>query len=293
MPRRNTLLSCAALLVTISAGAATSAHAQLGKLKKIGVDAAKDAALGKKPEPAKDPAAARITYDITTERLNAIVAALTPRLADAERQMVILQKEREAKAVSAEYQTALKASTDCLAKSMTGQPDFSATQSPKYEALMKRSDAAGKRATSASAAKRTREYLAASDTAMVLSMQLSAMMFKHSCPTMPFKPNALVEAEAAQMDQGAAAQGDGNSNGELDVAPGARAGMTHGQWGRVRERLACWLLIQSGDLPATAEKFTDAEQALLSERAAEIKKFGPVFKYGAMQWVTWYDVKSW
>ena len=80
---------------------------------------------------------------------------------------------------------------------------------------------------------------------------------------------------------------------ELVVAPDARAGMTTGQWGRVRERMALWLLIKSGDVPATAEKFTEAEESVMSARATELKKFAPLFKSGSMQWVHWSDVKSW
>lgn len=294
MPGRSLFLSRAALLAALSASVATTAHAQLGKLKKIGVDAAKDAAMGKKPEPPKDPTAPRIDYNITAERLTAIVTALKPSLAAAQRQMAVAEKERAARTVKVDYDAKFKASSDCLTKSMKGLPDLGATESPKYEALQKKAEAASKRVSSASAAKKNREYLAASDTAMVASMRMNAMMYKNSCPEMPFKPDALIEAEAASMDRAAAeANSNSQSSSELDVPPEARAGMTTGQWGKIRERVACWLLIQSGDLPATAEKFTEAEQSLLSSRAAEIKEFGPVFKSGTMQWVNWGDIKSW
>ena len=283
MPGRFTFFSRAAFLVALSMSTATSAHAQLGKLKKIGADAAKDAAMGKKPE---DPTAARITYDITAERLSAIVTALTPSLAAA-------QRAADAKAVATGYDAKFKAASDCLQKSASGTPDMVALQSSKYVAMAEHASALGAKVSAAFNAKRYREYLALQDTATVLQVQSAAMMFKNSCPPLPYRPAALIDAQAADMERAASGATRSASSSELVVAPDARAGMTTGQWGRVRERIALWLLIQSGDVPATGEKFTDAEQAVLSARATEIKKFGPVFKSGSMPWVSWGDVKSW
>ncbi len=280
MPARFTSASCAAILVVLSVGASTPGHAQLGKLKKIGADAAKDAAMGKKPE---DPTAARVTYDITAERLSAIVTALTPALAAA-------QRDADAKAVTAGYDARYKAANECFSKLTTGTPDLSGMQTEKYEAMSTKLTSIGTRLSAATSAKRHREMIALQDTAIVLQVTMAAAMFKNTCPAMPYKPAAMIDAAVAQMEQAASGA---SSSSEIVVSPDARAGMTHGQWGRVRERVAVWLLIQSGDLPKTAEKFTDAEQSVMSARSAELKKFAPLFQSHTMQWVNWGDVKAW
>ena len=281
MSRRLTFVSCASLAAALSVSLATPGHAQIGRIKKIATDAAKDAATGKKPE---DPTAAKITYEITNDRVSAIVAGLTPVLAAA-------QRDADAKAVAAAYDAKYKAATDCFNKAATGTPDPAGMQGDKYTTIANKLSAVGNKLTDATNAKRYREQIALQDTALVLQISMGAMLFKHTCPAMPYKPAALIDQLAAQMTNHQA--NPTGSSGELQVPPEARAGMTTGQLGRVRERLAVWLLIQSGDLPATAEKFTDAEQGVLSSRAGDIKKFGPLFKSGSMQWVHWTDVKSW
>lgn len=281
MPRRLTFVSCASLAALLSVSVTTPGQAQIGRIKKIGADAAKDAAMGKKPE---DPTAAKVTYEITAERVTAIVTALTPALAAA-------QRDADAKAVTAAYDAKYKAANECFSKAAGGTPDPASMQGDKYTAIATKLSSVSERLTAAVNAKRHRESIALQDTALVLQISMGAMLFKHSCPAMPYKPVAMIDQLAAQMASHEA-NPSGGSN-ELQVPPEARAGMTTGQWGRVRERMAVWLLIQSGDLPATSEKFTDAEQAVLSARSAEIKKFGPLFKSGSMQWVHWTDVKSW
>ena len=277
MSRPFTTLSCASLAAVLSVGLATPGEAQIGRIRKI----ATDAATGKKPE---DPTAARVTYEITADRLSAIVTALTPALAAA-------QRDADAKAATAAYDAKYKTASECLTKAMTGTPDPAGMQGDKYTAIADKLSTITSKLSAAMTAKRHRESVALQDTAIVLQTSMGAMLFKHTCPAMPYKPPVVIDQLAAQM-----ANHEANPSGtpnELQVPPEARAGMTTGQWGRVRERLAVWLLIQSGDLPATSEKFTDAEQAVLSARSADIKKFGPLFKSGSMQWVHWTDVKSW
>ncbi|MBL0169643.1 MAG: hypothetical protein IPP90_02785 [Gemmatimonadaceae bacterium] len=280
-----TTCSCAAVLLALSMASAAPAAAQLGKLKKIGADAIKDAAGGKKPEPVKDPTAARVDYVITEARLASIIAVLTPLAVSA-------QKEADARAVSAGYEAGFKAATDCINKAASGSgvPDMEAMQSPRYQAIATKAKSVAPRLSAAQSAKRYREYVALADTSIVLQMQTASLMFKNSCPAVPYKPAAILALEAARwetMDQ------PSESSDELSVPADARGGMTTGQFGRIRERMALWTLIQAGTLPPTSEKFTDAENTALTARAADLKKFGPLFKAGTMQWVSWGDIKSW
>ena len=104
--RHQSCPSRAVLLLTLLAASASPAAAQLGKLKKMGADAVKEAAAGKKPE-AKDPTAARVDYTITEERLSSIITVLTPFAVSA-------QREADARAASAAYEAKYKAANECI-----------------------------------------------------------------------------------------------------------------------------------------------------------------------------------
>lgn len=281
MARRLTRVSCASLIAALSMSVATPGQAQIGRIKKAATDAAKDAATGKKPE---DPTAAKVTYEITNDRVSAIVAGLAPVLAAA-------QRDADAKAVKDAYEAKFKAAKDCLDKIQGGTPDMAKMQSKEYMGTMEKLQSVNDRLPKAMSAKKHRETVALQDTSIVLQLSVATMMFKSNCPAVPYKPAALIDQLAAQM--ASAESNPQGSSGELVVPPDARGGMTTGQWGRVRERLAVWLLIQSGDLPPTAEKFTDSEQSVLKSRSGDITKLGPLFKSGSMQWAHWTDVKSW
>ena len=72
---------------------------------------------------------------------------------------------------------------------------------------------------------------------------------------------------------------DRRSPEELIVPP---AGMTRGQFGRLRERVALYALGGGQDQPFTAE-----ERAALDARAAELAKMTPLFRDGLLEWSQW------
>jgi hypothetical protein len=72
--------------------------------------------------------AAKVTYEITNDRVSAIVAALTPALAAA-------QRDADAKAVAAAYEAKYKAANDCLNKMQSASPDMAKMQSKEYAAM--------------------------------------------------------------------------------------------------------------------------------------------------------------
>jgi hypothetical protein len=123
------------------------------------------------------------------------------------------------------------------------------------------------------------------------------MMYpKSNCGVMPYMPAALLDyqvaSEARLMKSGSNAEMPTGDDAFI-VPPNQRAGMTSGQFGRIREAIAIWLLQQSGDVPPTAYKFTDAEKAVLTAKAAQLKDLGPLFKTNALTWASWSDIKAW
>lgn len=269
-----------------------TAHAQLGKLKKMGTDVmkdkAKEAAGVKNPEGTPANGGARIDYAITEERLTGIMDYLAPLVDEAERQASYRHS------VSA-YKAQLDAASDCVNKgSASVTPDIEASMSPKVQALMAKTTGYTEKLNAANATKNYRAIIAYSDSAAVSQVQFATLMFPSlKCPAVPYKSAAMIDAEAATMAQQRSGQSSAATATSHTVPAANRAGLTTGQFGRIRERMAIWLLVQSGDLPATADKFTDAEQALLTGKGDALKRYGPLFKDGIMPWATWGDITAW
>lgn len=299
MRRRVTTHFRLSMLLAFSVACASTASAQIGKLKKMGADAVKDA-VGKK---AADPTAARVDYAITKERLESIITVLTPLAAGAQREADARaaneRRAAEAKALSTAYDEKVKVANECATKATAGRaPDLASVDVAKYEAVLAKSTTVSVRLAEAQAAKRWRQYIALTDTFLNVQMQTALMMFPNKCPVYPYKPTALIEAEVAKMEQATSSSSTSSTSSsgtsdELTIPSASRGGMTTGQFGRIRERMAIWALIEAGDLPPASDKFTDEEKAVLAARAAEIKKLGPLFKAGTMRWATWGDIKSW
>lgn len=292
LPRHSARCVVAALAL-LSGGMVTPADAQLGKLKKIGADAIKDAAKEKagvkEPEKAAGSRDARVDYAISEERLTAVVSFLTPQVAEAE-------KRAELRTVMRDYDTKQKAATECFTNATKGDvmPDIEAATSPRAEALTKKSSAYQTKQIEASKAKNYRGMVAFMDSSTVTQMQLASITFSATkCPPMPFKPVALIDAEASAMERGAAGKGVEESSGAGTVPASLRVGMTTGQFGRIRERVAIWVLMRRGDLPPDTEKFTDDEVAFLTAHADALMRLGAVFKTGALRWATWEDITTW
>lgn len=283
----------AVVCATLTQAFAQPAEAQLGKLKKMGADkvkdAAKEAAGVKTPEPPPGSTAARVDYAITEERLSGIMGYLTPLVAEA-------QKAADEQAAIKAYTTSMEAASACYNKLSEGDilPDMSAMMNPRAQALSDKIAAYGTRVDKANVTKNYRVVVATTDSMMVAQMQYSAMMFPSAkCAPIPYKSSALVSLEATRLEQMASGTIPASQDGNKPVPAAMRAGMTTGQFGRIRERMAIWLLVQSGDLPADSFTFTDEEQSLLKAKSAALKQYGPLFKQGVMRWATWGDITGW
>lgn len=299
----STMFASAAMLLTLSVTIASPASAQLGRLKKIATDAAKDAAKEKagvkEPESSQNGGGAKIDYTITEDRANAVLASLAPYVETAKREMERKKADAAIAAAKAEHQAKVKTVSDCITKftAGSGMPDMGWMQTPKGEALTSKMQTVGARSAAATQSGNRREQLALTDTMSVLMVQQVGMMFpKSNCGSQPYMSKALLDYEVANQERLMKSQSNVSMPSGEDgfvVPPNQRAGMTSGQFGRVREAIAIWLLQQSGDVPPTAYKFTDAEKAVLTAKAAQLKDLGPLFKTNALTWASWGDIKAW
>jgi hypothetical protein len=228
---------------------------------------------------------------ITPERLDAVIAALTTV---ADNALV----ESKARAVEKEFETWSSTFTKCVenaARSGSGMTSEGMEASGRYTAKMAPLlERMGKLATSSD--KRAYEYV--QDTLRVLGSESQLAMFGvTTCGKVRYAPSALLDAKAARAARTNTVVDESGVRWDINVPANKRAGMSHYQFGMVRERMALWSLIQAGAIPADkAGKdgvFTDAERSALTARNADIAKLAPMFRDGTMRWTNWGDITSW
>ena len=267
--------------------APSMAAAQLGRLKKAAVDAAKDKTTGKKddaPSNGED-------YVITADRLSAVMAVMEP-------QMKAVQADMARKASTDDYIARKKAFESCAetaVKSRAPGAMPSTTAMQKYGASVQKIGPMSQRAQAALQAKKYREYIAINDTTTVMSLLSTLIMMDMDGKCKPaYKPDALINDEAEQAARNGS--GSSSSSDQLTIAPAGRAGMTNRQFGMVRERVALWALQQSNNAPTGTSKyqnFTPAEQSVLETRGDRLKAMGPTLKVASQHWLAWGDIANW
>lgn len=284
--------------------AASPAQAQLGRLKKMGADAVKDAAKGKaadKIDPAgtkADNAASASKSGtkpadnaLNDDRVALVVASLQPMVVEAEKR----QARNRALTAHAAKVAASGACMEALTKSFN--PMAAASMSDKtiaeIDRINQQMSGAQSRMNAAYQRNDVRTQLFLKDTVNVLTQRSAILTMGGKC-TVDFTPSAIIEAQAAS--QGGTVTGDDADAGKVEPSSAAKAQLTPTQFGVIRERIALWALLQENPNLKGAGKegvFTAEEQAVLSAHAADIKKLTPFFKDGSMRWSTWGDLKSW
>jgi hypothetical protein len=291
-------------LVVALALSATPAFAQLGKLKKLGADMAKDAAKekleGKKDTPAKAAEASSSSSSskrntelvIDEDRVALVVASMQPMLADA-------VSRREARAATAQHEERSKASRTCLEAAQmraSANPMSTMESAQKNEAQIERFTKEVERLSEKMSKAvndndvRTRVYV--TDTLTVMQVRMSMAVLGSNCPV-HYTPAAILDAQI--KSQSRTVVSEDMDAGEFDPPAAAKENLSRYQFGLLRERIAIWALKQE-DPTFKAGKlgiFTPEEEAALQANAADIKKLTPLFKDGSLRWSTWGDLTQW
>lgn len=297
--RRSRLLTAAFLASAATAMAATPAQAQLGKLKKLGTDAIKEATKDKAAEKAgvKEPEVAKSSastgkkadYSITAERLDLLLASLEPLVTEAE-------KVAAGKKAEADYKAKKDVADACMQRAQKMFNPMAMSMDDKkaarIEALSKQLEGVNKRSQAAMARDDFRNAIALRDTSMVLTVMQGVMTIGANC-TYPYMPLAMIDAQAAMEKNNGASAGDRDGSGSFDPGPAARKAMTQQEFGMVRERAALWVLSQSNPSLSKGTKFTPEEESALGAKGPQLKKLAPLFEASALRWSTWGDLKSW
>jgi hypothetical protein len=273
--------------VLLSLCMASPADAQLGKLRKAAQDLAKEK-LGTKTESTaattSSSSGAGTSFAITPEFIQLVLESVEATVAQAERQ----QAAKRASDAYAQEQAAAKQCVDKLVlaynPATAGVP--SEARSAEISRLTDAASAVQERAIAAMQRNDRRTYFAAQDTASVLMQQSAALTLGGSC-RIPYMSLATIDAQlSAQEDHRSA---------NLEPTAATRQRMTRAQFGRVRERIALWGLLQEDpSLKVGSEGvFSDAERAALTARNTDIRRLTPYFKDNTLHWSTWGDVTSW
>lgn len=294
------LMRRALLATAVALGAAlflpSDAHAQLGKLKKLGGDIVKEAsreAVGLPPKPADAAASSapkpKVDHTVTPERLDAVMVALAPQVEEARREAAAGAVEKSFRA----KRTAWEKCVELAGKNATGLSEPYLNASEKETG--KSAEAMGRLAKAMQAGdKRTTAYL--QDTVGVFTMEMTAMMVGAKCGPAMYTPSAMIEA---QLVRDAGTGGEVDESGRVKrvfiVPEASRKGLTAQQFGVLRERVAIYAIaLAKGDgSESSLSSFTDGEHAALKSRASDLKAMAPFFRDGHMRWTTWGDVKGW
>ena len=229
-----------------------------------------------------------VSCALSGARVDLALAALTPRVEAAVKYQAAKKARRE---------WAVKDSTNkaCLEK-QTRQgvdPMAVAAAMEKNKAALERLQAQqiplAKRLSEAASRQDMRTMRFVQDTLQTIQMRQTALSVGVSC-TFDFTPAALIEADLAAEGR----SGDADA-GSFDPPASVKAELTTVQFGRLRERIALWAMLQEtpGIKAGKEGVFTEEEQAALTARAANIRKLTPFFRDHALRWSEWGDVKSW
>lgn len=290
-------------IAVLLATPASAAHAQFGKLKKIGADAIKDKAKekigGKEAPTTKEGAAAEagkaassdskpVNMTINASQLDLMLAALTPMAADAEKktQAKLLEAEHAKKNLLADK--CLKDGTAAMVASGKG-PTVSDAAKARARALSKEADRLSAVTMKSYETQDRRAGAFAQDSMTTLQMQSAVLEMGLSCKFV-FTPPAVMETKVATYGM----SGD-LPEAESAVPAAARTTFTKYQFALLRERIALFALSSADPTLKVGKEgvFTDEEKAALTARMAEIQKLTPYFKNGTLVWKGSGDLSKW
>jgi hypothetical protein len=248
--------------------------------KVLGPDSAKTAPASGAPSPdAAAPAGRSSTQlEITTGRIDVMLAALEP---------LATERERAAKADQAwrAYEKARDDWTRCYNTSITAANAATLVQQSDEAAMEK----ANQRMQKAAAEMQT----ASADTVRMAAAQaeLEEAGYAFMAAQYPSVARKCGASPGQRPDFGARTY----RSQEAVVQRIAReGGMNSYQLGLMRERVAAWLL-SDGQLTGNyaGVKLSDAEAQALASRRAQLARFTPLFRNGILEWTHWSDLGSW
>ena len=282
-------LAAGALLVVPS-----TAHAQFGKLKKLGGEIGKEVArdaVGLPPEKkdAGSSASARSSrssadYAITAERVDVVITALGPLVE-------LAKKEAAAKAAAVSFTSKRASWEKCITEAGKNMTTYNPEYMEKIGELTTKTSDMLQRHVAAVQAKRHRQAAFIEDSMQVFANIQMAMMSGAKCGAPVYKPAAMIEAEVARKTGDNSGEVTESGRTQYSIPESSRKGLGYYQFGVLRERIALYALGETGT--HRLNTFTAEEQVALDARSAELKALAPYFRDGVLRWSNPGDLKSW
>jgi len=299
---RRVLLAVAAVAALLAAP--RPADAQLGRLRKAAAgaitDRAADAAarrvLGDSAAastgaaaPARGASASASApapaargpekLEITSARIDTFVVAMRPMVAAARERQAFIDLTKKAEEWEACRGRAVQSAAMAMARG-----DQSAVPSPaaqqQIDALLERSMAMSERMLAAAQAGNTALQEQIADSMMVLTEKAQGLQYPgiaRECGAKVVVP----KGPAGELRE------DGSIASTVGPDRAATGGWSPSQFGRLRERLALYLVA-----PERANDLSPAERAAIDGHRADLAPFAAAFASGAMEWKVWGDVWS-
>lgn len=260
--RWNGLALVACTLLSVCTTGAAQAQL-LGRMKRAVQDRVAEPARRDEPAPSGSRASARI--EITPARLDAFVGAMRPLVERAR----LVQAERE---MQAAYDTRQQEYDACVERVMRTTNGASAPMTPerveRLGVLTEQITALMGRYNAAASSGNVAQLSAILDSADAVGARARIVQYPSlsTCGVPAARPT-----KTAPMPE---------NQGEL-IAAGA-GGMTAGEFGRLRERVAVYLLTHGG-----GDTYDDGERQALSARETELASLAPLFRSGVLEWAQW------
>ncbi|HYW51361.1 MAG TPA: hypothetical protein VE861_12185 [Gemmatimonadaceae bacterium] len=208
--------------------------------------------------------------EITPERLDAFVVAMRPLVQRAQ----ALQAERDMETVRVRREKEYDACVERVVRAANGVPaPMTPDNAERLGAMTEQVTAIMGRYNAAAASGNIAALNAILDSADALGAKARIVQFPglSACGLPAPRPTRSAPLPANQ--------------GEL-IAAGA-GGMSAGEFGRLRERVAVYLLTQgSGDT------YNDVERGALQSHSADLATLAPLFRSGVLDWAQWGSLAS-
>jgi hypothetical protein len=251
---------------------------------------------------ASAPAAAKDTraqdVSITAERLDLILASYASVLPELSRQQRFFAAADSAERNKERFDACIEKAKEAFSsmsqakqsEAVMASAETASAEVEKWTPIMlgisERSSAAQRADRSSSTS------ILLADSLLGVQIMMSAPMLPGAakCGRYPFMPTMAANALSAKLRNHGP---DGQPRKGLDATPtdAAKAAMSKEQFGRIRERIAFWTLIQSGRIDTGAtppfSPFTDVEVTAMNARKRDLMPLGAAWGDGVAYWAKW------
>lgn len=301
--RREILLAAAAVALAVpgqadaqlmgrlkkaAAGAVADKAADAAARRVLGDSAAAAAGAGAESRAGSSSAAAPARasrgpdqLEITSARIDTFIVAMRPVVQAARERQAYAEQKKKAEAWEECRGRVLQASAMSMASGDASAVPSAAAQK-QIDALMEQSEKIIENMLAAQKAQDYAKQVFWSDSGMVINDKVQMLQYPRIGPEcgakvpMPKDPNA-----------GGEVREDGSVGTKAAPDRAATGGWSPTQFGRLRERLAVYLVA-----PDQANDLKPEERAAIDARRADLKPYADAFAAGSMEWKSWGDVWS-